>query len=131
MDDHLVIALILVVILVAVDLVSGFAAAWATNTVQSSKIREGLWHKAGYAFVISAAMACEWGAVHGLELGFEVPLVIPICAWICFMEIVSILENAKKMNPELENVPGFERLKDVEKETSEPKHKAHDNVEEE
>ena len=110
MDDHLMVALILVAILVAVDLVSGFAAAWATKNVQSSKLREGLWHKAGYAFVISAARACEWGAANGLELGFEVPLVIPTCVWICFMEIVSILENAKKMNPELENVPGFEKL---------------------
>ena len=110
MDDHLMVALILVAILVAVDLVSGFAAAWATKNVQSSKLREGLWHKAGYAFVISAAMACEWGAANGLELGFEVPLVIPTCVWICFMEIVSILENAKKMNPELKNVPGFEKL---------------------
>ena len=118
MDDNLV-ALILVAILVAVDLVSGFAAAWATNTVQSTKLRKGLWHKAGYAFVISAAMACEWGAVHGLELGFEVPLVIPICVWICFMEIVSILENAKKMNPELENVPGFEKLNRAEEEDKE------------
>lgn len=111
MDDHLIIALILVAILVAVDVISGFAAAWATNSVQSTKLRKGLWHKAGYAFVISAAMACEWGAVHGLELGFEVPLVIPICVWICLMEIVSILENARKMNPELESVPGFEKLK--------------------
>lgn len=116
MDNHLIVALILVAILVAVDLVSGFAAAWATKNVQSSKLREGLWHKAGYAFVISAAMACEWGAANGLELGFEVPLVIPVCVWICFMEIVSILENAKKMNPDLENVPGFEKLKKEDKE---------------
>ena len=118
MDDHLIVALILVAILVAVDLVSGFAAAWATNTVQSTKLRKGLWHKAGYAFVISAAMACEWGSVHGLELGFEVPLVIPTCVWICFMEIVSILENAKKMNPDLEEIPGFEKLKKEENEDS-------------
>lgn len=118
MDNHLIVALILVAILVAVDLVSGFAAAWATKNVQSSKLREGLWHKAGYAFVISAAMACEWGAANGLELGFEVPLVIPVCVWICFMEIVSILENAKKMNPDIENVPGFEKLKKEENEDS-------------
>ena len=109
--DHLLIALIVVAILVAVDIISGFAAAWATNTIQSSKIREGLWHKAGYVFIISAALTVEWGAAHGLELGFEVPLVIPICVWISLMEIVSVLENAKKMNPDLQSVPGFERLK--------------------
>ena len=119
MDDHLIVALILVAILVAVDLVSGFAAAWATNTVQSTKLRKGLWHKVGYAFVISAAMACEWGAANGLELGFEVPLVIPICVWICFMEIVSILENAKKMNPDLDEIPGFEKLKKEEEDKEE------------
>lgn len=104
----------MVAILVAVDIVSGFAAAWATKTVQSSKLREGLWHKAGYVFIISAALTVEWGAANGLELGFEVPLVIPICVWISLMEIVSVLENARKMNPDLQSVPGFEKLKNEE-----------------
>ena len=112
--NHLLIALIVVAILVAVDIVSGFAAAWATKTVQSSKLREGLWHKAGYVFIISAALTVEWGAANGLELGFEVPLVIPICVWISLMEIVSVLENARKMNPDLQSVPGFEKLKNEE-----------------
>ncbi len=114
--NHLLIALIVVAILVAVDIFSGFAAAWATNTVQSSKLREGLWHKAGYVFIISAALTVEWGAANGLELGFEVPLVVPICVWICLMEIVSILENARKMNPELEEIPGFDKLNKEDKE---------------
>lgn len=109
-DDHLLIALIVVAILVVVDIVSGFAAAWSTNTVQSSKLRKGLWHKFGYVFVIAAALTVEWGAAHGLHLGFEVPLVIPICVWISLMEIVSVIENAKKMNPELDHIPGFEKL---------------------
>lgn len=68
----------------------------------------------------------------GMDLGFSLPLVMPICVWISLMEVVSTLENAAKINPELSNVPGFERLKEVEKvEKSEPKHKAKANEEEE
>ena len=42
------------------------------------------------------------GVVHR-DLGFNVPLVIPACVLIFAMEVVSILENIVKINPDLEN----------------------------
>lgn len=125
-------AIICMFLFIVLDIVSGVAAAYARREIESPKLRQGLWHKIGYIVVLFCSIIIEWAMSHGMDLGFSLPLVTPICVWISLMEIVSTLENAAKINPELANIPGFERLKDVEKETREPKHKAHDNnVEEE
>ena len=110
---------------IILDIVSGVAAAYARREIESPKLRQGLWHKTGYVFVLFCSIIIEWAMNNGMDLGFNLPLVTPICVWISLMEIVSTLENAAKINPELANIPGFERLKEVEKvEKSEPKHKA-------
>ena len=122
-------AIVCMFLFIILDIFSGVAAAYARREIESPKLRQGLWHKTGYVFVLFCCVIIEWAMNNGMDLGFNLPLVTPICVWISLMEIVSTLENAAKINPELANIPGFERLKEVEK--SEPKHKAHDNVEEE
>ena len=122
-------AIIGMFLFIILDVFSGLAAAYARREVESPKLRQGLWHKVGYVFVLFCSITIEWAMNNGMDLGFSLPLVMPICVWISLMEIVSTLENSAKINPDLANIPGFERLKDVEK--IEPKHKAHDNVEEE
>lgn len=120
-------AIICLFLFIILDVVSGVAAAYARREIESPKLRQGLWHKVGYIFVLFCCMIIEWAMNNGMDLGFDLPLVMPICVWISLMEIVSTLENAAKINPDLSNVPGFERLKDVDK--SEPKHKAHEEEE--
>ena len=124
-------AIICMLLFIILDVISGVAAAYARHEVESPKLRQGLWHKSGYIFVLFCSIIVEWAMSHGMDLGFNLPLVVPICVWISLMEIVSTLENAAKINPDLSKIPGFERLKQVEKDTREPKHKAkaHDNVE--
>ena len=117
-------AIVCMFLFIILDLISGVAAAYARREVESPKLREGLWHKTGYVFVLFCSILIEWAMNEGMDLGFSLPLVMPICVWISLMEVVSILENSAKINPELSNVPGFERLKNVERETREPKHKA-------
>lgn len=117
-------AIVCMFLFIILDVISGVAAAYARREIESPKLRNGLWHKVGYVFVLFCSIVIEWAMNNGMDLGFNLPLVMPICAWISLMEVVSTLENAAKINPELANIPGFERLKDVEKETSEPKHKA-------
>lgn len=124
-------AIVCMVIFIVLDIISGLAAAYARKEVESPKLRQGLWHKVGYLFVVFCAIAIEWAMTQGMNLGFNLPLVMPICIWISLMEVVSTLENSAKINPDLSNVPGFERLKEVEKNTSEPKHKAKAHEEEE
>lgn len=124
-------AIICMILFIILDVVSGVAAAYARHEVESPKLRQGLWHKVGYLFVVFCAIIIEWAMTQGMDLGFSLPLVMPICVWISLMEVVSTLENSAKINPDLANVPGFERLKNVERETREPKHKAQAHEEEE
>ena len=113
MDPNDRIAIISMIAFILLDIVSGVVSAYARHEISSKKLREGLWHKLGYFFVLFCAILIEWIMTQGLDLGFSLPLVVPICVWVSLMEIVSTLENAAKMNPDLESVPGFERLKEV------------------
>ena len=113
MDPNDFIAIIAMIIFILLDVISGVASAYARHEISSEKLRTGLWHKLGYFFVVFCAIVIEWTMTQGLDLGFSLPLVVPICVWVSLMEIVSVLENAAKMNPDLESVPGFERLREV------------------
>lgn len=90
----------LTAILIALDYATGLMKAFATRTVSSSKMRAGLYHKAGYAIVIALAFLLEHGQQY-VNLGFTVPLITPVCLYIVFAEVVSVLENAVALNPEL------------------------------
>jgi phage-related holin len=84
------------------DYGTGVANAIMHNQVNSEKMRNGLWHKFAYVIVISTASLIEYGA-QWLELGFNLPLVIPVIVSICLIEVTSILENCTKINPELKS----------------------------
>lgn len=90
----------LTAILIVLDYATGLLKAFATRTVSSSKMRAGLYHKAGYATVIALAFLLEHGQQY-VNLGFAVPLIAPVCLYIIFAEVVSVLENAVALNPEL------------------------------
>ena len=85
---------------IALDVISGFAQACVNHTVDSSVMRRGLWHKAAYVLAIMLAILCEYSAVY-IDLGFALPIVAPVCGFISATEIVSILENLGKINPEI------------------------------
>ena len=121
MDPKDGIAIIAMIAFILLDVVSGVASAYYRKDISSQKLRTGLWHKLGYFFVIFCAIVIEWTMTKGLDLGFSLPLVVPICIWVSLMEIVSTLENAAEMNPDLKNVPGFEHLKEVAEKAAEEK----------
>lgn len=85
---------------IALDLVTGFAQAIANKTVDSSKMRDGLWHKCGFILTILLAALIEW-AMQYVDLGFTLPLFVPVCVFIMLTEIVSIFENICALSPEL------------------------------
>ena len=121
MDPKDWVAIIAMIAFILLDVISGVASAYYRKEISSQKLRTGLWHKLGYFFVIFCAIVIEWTMTKGLDLGFSLPLVVPICVWVSLMEIVSTLENAAEMNPDLKNVPGFEHLKEVAERTVEEK----------
>ena len=86
----------------ALDYLTGTAAACYAGEWSSKTAREGLWHKGGMiVVVIVAAIADIIMAVicTNVPIGFQWPvIVLPlVLAWYIITELGSILENAVKM----------------------------------
>ena len=82
------------------DILSGTIQAVANNDLSSTKMRQGLWHKASFLLLIALAFGLEW-AMGFLDLGFDVPMITPVCVLIVLTETISILENIGKLNPSI------------------------------
>ena len=93
--------------LMALDVLAGLMSAVLTGTFASTKMREGLGHKAMLILVIALAVAVQGFSGHVAELGWSVPLIIPACAYIVVMEVSSILENISKAYPGLADTALF------------------------
>lgn len=90
----------IVLAFICLDVIIGFSQAVANHNISSEKLRQGLGHKLAFIFAVSLAYLVEFGSAY-LDLGFTVPVVVPVCAYICLTETVSCLENICKLNPEL------------------------------
>ena len=87
---------------IVMDLVTGIMQAVANKTLDSTKMRAGGWHKCGFIMVTILAALVEW-TMQFVDLGFTLPLFVPVCVFIVLTEIVSIFENVCQLSPELAN----------------------------
>lgn len=101
LSEQMMWAIIACLVMMAFDIITGFMAAWKNKNIQSTKIREGLFHKGTLILLIILAWICELFVMHVPDLGITIPLVIPACVIIFAMELVSITENAAEINPKL------------------------------
>lgn len=101
MDFHV---LAITAAMIVLDVVVGFAGAVRDKDVQSSKLRDGLWHKAGFVGLIVLAYVIQYAAAYA-ELGFDVPTVMAVCVYVIVTEAVSVFENLCVLNPHLVNSP--------------------------
>lgn len=92
----------IVCVFVVMDLVTGVMQAVANKTLDSTKMRTGLWHKCGFIMTVILASLVEW-TMQFIDLGFTMPLLVPVCVFIILTEVVSIFENVCKLSPELAN----------------------------
>ncbi|WP_305296939.1 phage holin family protein [Parvibacter caecicola] len=96
--------LIIAPVIIVLNIVIGFAGAVKQKDVQPEKLRNGLWHKAGFIGLIALAYVIEYTAQYA-DLGFEVPTVLAVCAYVIVTEIVSVFENLCVLNPDLADSP--------------------------
>ena len=97
-----IVAIAVACLLIVLDYASGLLKACKNHDLNSAAMREGLYHKAAYLLVLALAAIIEHAQNH-VDLGFDVPLLVPVAAYIAITEIVSILENLAEVNPELAN----------------------------
>lgn len=82
------------------DLLTGFTSAVKSKTVKSSALRDGLFKKVGFVFCYFSAWLVD---TYGIEIGFNLGVqILPIVIfYACTTELVSILENINKINPDI------------------------------
>lgn len=85
---------------IAFDMLTGLIGAFKNKAFNSSTMREGLFHKCGSILLVVFGVLVDY-AQSFIDLGFEVPIAISICAYIILMEIGSAIENIGKINPDL------------------------------
>lgn len=84
----------------ALDLVTGIITAVKNKDIQSSKLRDGLFKKVGFVLCYFVAWLIDTqGELIGFQLGTSIlPIII---LYVCTTELVSILENISKINPDI------------------------------
>ena len=98
----------LVLFLSLLDIVSGCIQAVINKAFDSTKMREGLWHKMLLVLIICLAIVLQGFTAHIGDTGWNLPLIYPVCAYIAVMEVASILENVKAGWPEIADSPLFD-----------------------
>ncbi|NGM16561.1 holin [Eggerthellaceae bacterium zg-893] len=101
MDYHV---FVITVALILGDLATGLCGAIKSKDLDSTKLRDGLWHKMGFILLIAFAYALEYAAGY-IDIGIDVPAVGAVCAYIMLTEGVSITENLCIINPEIAQSP--------------------------
>lgn len=102
-----------VFILILLDIVFGLANALWQKKYSSEIMRQGIGHKCAELGFILVGLIVDATIVGGFDLGFQAPVLITICVYICLMEIGSLMETFADMNPQLANSPLFKLLDSV------------------
>lgn len=106
--------LVIVLICIVADVLTGLVSAWLSGTFASAKMREGAGHKLGELFAMGVCYGVQWGLpLVGVETSINI--VRGFAIYIVIMEVASVSENIIKMDPELKGPLGslVKTLKEV------------------
>ena len=83
-----------------IDLITGILAALRNKDLDSSRLRDGLFKKVGFILCYFVAWLVD---NEGSMIGFQIDItILPIIIiYVCTTELVSILENISKINPDI------------------------------
>lgn len=109
--------IIIALVFNVLDLISGIITAVKNKDIQSSKLRDGLFKKVGFILCYFVAWLIDTeGSLIGFQLGTQILPIIII--YVCTTELVSILENICKINPDIlpEKLMELFHIPDIKKE---------------
>ena len=109
--------IIIALVFNALDLITGIITALKNKDIQSSKLRDGLFKKVGFILCYVVAWLID---TEGSQIGFQfgAPILPIIIIYVCTTELVSILENICKINPDIlpEKLMELFHITDIKKE---------------
>lgn len=91
---------LVVLVFIGLDILTGIAKAFATTGFDSSIMRQGFFHKLGEIFAVALAMVADIGLPE-IGVPLDVQLSSVCCVYLALMEIGSIVENIGAINPDL------------------------------
>ena len=107
------VAVMSVLLLTLADIAFGLIKAMVTRTLSSQKMRDGIGHKCVSFGLIFVADVIDGTVIGGLDLGITSPVLVASCAYLCIMEISSLMEQFVEIYPDLKGSPLFRLLSDV------------------
>lgn len=92
---------------ILLDIATGIIVAILQRNFSTTIMRKGLGHKLGYLFVMCAVAILQVGMMEpSFHVEFDFPVFNVVCAFVIFMEFMSVMENACLLNPQLNNLVG-------------------------
>lgn len=104
---------ILAVILILFDVITGLLKAIKNHNLDSTILREGLYHKLAEVLAMICPIILYYGSQY-TNVDIPFPFSEIVCTYISIMEIVSSVENLCEVNPDLFKLfqPFLRKLKD-------------------
>lgn len=96
--------------LILLDWIFGICGALARGEFSSSKMRQGICHKCTELGFVLVGIIADGLLFAGLDLGFNGPVLVTVTAYLCVMEIGSLLEHFARINPQLAESAPFKLL---------------------
>lgn len=98
-----IVFIVAILVFIALDCLTGLTKAFATNSFSSTKVKTGLFHKAGILMVMVLALVIDTFMSFIPDLPFTSPVTGGVCMLIVVMEVMSCLENIVQINPNLKD----------------------------
>lgn len=100
--------IIILVIAMIIDYVTGMLSAWLNAELSSKKGIKGIIKKVGYLALVAAAMILDWLISQGLQqinvnMNYSVFFAVLVAVWLIINELISVLENLSRMGVPIPN----------------------------
>lgn len=90
---------------IVADYASGIVKAIHAKELDSTKMREGLWHKGGFIGAMVLGYGCQEMVNFGFLPNSFSAIFGGVCVWVMATEAISIFENLCRISPELSKSP--------------------------
>ena len=97
---------------IAFDIITGFVKALYKDGLNSTVLRNGLFHKVSEILTVFGGGLLDY-SMQFVDIGISVPVLKFVSVYVITMELISIIENLSEINPKLTKLfsPYLEKLK--------------------